>query len=99
MVAARADETIGWLHERHVRIVAAKVDAGRAYTDADLTGPLALAFGSEADGLSSAWDGAEVEAVHIPMLGAADSLNVAAAAAVLLYEALRQRGRPAPQST
>lgn len=99
VVAAGADETIGWLRERRIRIVAAKVDAGRAYSDADLTGPLALTLGSEAAGLSSAWDGADVEAVHLPMLGAADSLNVAAAAAVLLYEARRQRGLPAPQST
>jgi TrmH family RNA methyltransferase len=99
VVAAKADETIGWLRQRRVRIVAAKVDAGSVYSDADLTGPLALAFGNEAAGLSSAWDGADVEAVHLPMLGAADSLNVAAAAAVLLYEARRQRGLPAPQST
>ena len=99
VVAAGADETIGWLRDERVRIVAAKVDAGHLYSDADLTGPLAVAFGNEAAGLSSAWDGADVEAVHLPMLGAADSLNVAAAAAVLLYEARRQRGLPAPQST
>jgi len=99
VVPATADETVAWLRERTVRIVAAKVDGGRLYSDADLTGPLALALGSEATGLSSAWDGADVEAVRLPMLGAADSLNVAAAAAVLLYEARRQRGLPAPQST
>jgi len=99
VASATAGETVGWLRERRVRIVAAKVGAGRAYTEADLTGPLALVLGSEAAGLSSAWDGAEVEAVHLPMLGAADSLNVAAAGAVLLYEARRQRGLPAPQST
>ena len=98
VVAASAAAAIGWLRERRVRIVAAKVEAGRAYTDADLTGALALAFGNEAAGLSPAWDGADVESVHLPMLGAADSLNVAAAAAVLLYEARRQRGLPAPQS-
>ncbi|HYN70065.1 MAG TPA: TrmH family RNA methyltransferase, partial [Candidatus Eisenbacteria bacterium] len=84
--------------ERRVRIVAAKVDAGRVYSDADLTGPLALAFGNEAAGLSAAWDGADTDSVRLPMLGSADSLNVAAAAAVLLYEARRQRGLPDPQS-
>jgi len=99
VVAATADAAIAWLRAGGVRIVAAKVDARRAYSDADLTGPLALAFGSEASGLSAAWDLVEVEAVHLPMLGKADSLNVAAAAAVLLYEARRQRGLPAPQST
>jgi len=90
---------MSWLRERQLRIVAAKVDAGRLYSEADLTGPLALVLGSEATGLSTAWDGVGVEAVHLPMLGAADSLNVAATAAVLLYEARRQRGLPAPQST
>jgi TrmH family RNA methyltransferase len=99
VVAATASETMSWLRERRVRIVAAKVDAGRLYSEADLTGPLALVLGSEATGLSPAWDGAGVEAIHLPMLGAADSLNVAATAAVLLYEARRQRGLPAPQST
>ena len=59
--------------------------------DADLTGPIAIVLGSESDGLSDAWRGADVGAVRLPMLGAADSLNVSAAAAVLLYEAWRQR--------
>jgi TrmH family RNA methyltransferase len=99
VVAATASETVAWLRERRVRIVAAKVDAERAYSDTDLTGPVALVVGSEAVGLSAAWDGADVEAIHLPMLGTADSLNVAATAAVLLYEARRQRGLPAPQST
>lgn len=99
VVAATASETISWLREQRIRIVAAKVDEGRLYSEADLTGPLALVLGSEAKGLSPAWDGAGIEAVHLPMLGAADSLNVAATAAVLLYEARRQRGLPAPQST
>ena len=98
VVAASAADAIFWLRERGVHIVAAKVDAGHLYSDANLTGSLALAFGSEAAGLSRAWDDAEAEAVSLPMLGAADSLNVAAAAAVLLYEARRQRGLPAPQS-
>jgi len=48
-------------------------------------------LGSEAEGLHSAWDDPRVEPVRIPMRGAADSLNVSVAAAVLLYEAVRQR--------
>ena len=74
-----------------VRLVAARVDAERAYTEADLRGALGLVLGSEAEGLHSAWDDPRVEPVRIPMRGAADSLNVSVAAAVLLYEALRQR--------
>jgi TrmH family RNA methyltransferase len=48
-------------------------------------------LGSEATGLSEAWRGPDVQAIRLPMTGVADSLNVSAAAAVLLYEAWRQR--------
>jgi RNA methyltransferase, TrmH family len=75
-----------------VRILAARVDGSVPYTEVDLTGPLAVVLGSEADGLSDAWTGDDVTAIHLPMLGIADSLNVSIAAAVLLYEARRQRG-------
>jgi TrmH family RNA methyltransferase len=76
--------------------VAARVDAITSYTDADLRGPLAIVLGSEATGLSRVWDDAGVEAVRVPMLGLADSLNVSATAAVLAFEARRQRGTPVP---
>jgi RNA methyltransferase, TrmH family len=72
-------------------IVAARVDAALVYTDVDLGGPLAIVLGSEAEGLTAAWDGEGVTPVRLPMLGVADSLNVSIAAAVLLYEARRQR--------
>jgi TrmH family RNA methyltransferase len=94
LAAASTDEAIAWLRERRFRIVAARVDAAIAYTDVDLRGPLAIAFGSEADGLTGAWAAADIEPVRLPMLGIADSLNVSATAAVLLYEARRQRGLP-----
>jgi TrmH family RNA methyltransferase len=92
--AGSTGETIDWLTARGIRIVAARVDADRSYADADLTGPLALVVGAEAEGLSSAWAGPGVEPVRIPMLGRADSLNVSVSAAILLYEARRQRGWP-----
>jgi TrmH family RNA methyltransferase len=60
--------------------------------DVDLSGPVAIVVGSEADGLGTRWVGDDVIGVRIPMRGAADSLNVSVAAAVLLYEARRQRG-------
>ena len=61
------------------------------YTQADLTAPTAIVMGSEAQGLSNAWlDAADVR-VQIPMHGAADSLNLAASTAILLYEVVRQR--------
>jgi TrmH family RNA methyltransferase len=75
-----------------VRLLAARVGVSVPYTDVDLRGPVALILGSEADGLTGAWAGDGVTAVSLPMLGVADSLNVSIAAAVLLYEARRQRG-------
>ena len=94
--AAPTAEVIAWLRERGLRIVAARVGAGSAYTEADLTGPLALVLGAEADGLTDAWVADGIEAVNLPMLGVADSLNVSISAAILLYEARRQRGVPLP---
>jgi TrmH family RNA methyltransferase len=89
-------EVLVWLRDRGLRIVAARVGAGRPYTDVDLTGPLAIVLGAEADGLTDAWARDGVEAVNLPMLGVADSLNVSISAAILLYEARRQRGLPLP---
>jgi TrmH family RNA methyltransferase len=57
-----------------------------------LSNGAAIVLGSEAEGLSEAWSGLSVEPVRLPMHGLADSLNVSTAAAVLFYEALRQRG-------
>ncbi len=94
LAVAPADAVIAWLRERSIRIVATRVEASEAYVDADLCGPLALALGSETDGLTEQWTGAGIEAVSLPMLGIADSLNVSVTAAILMYEALRQRGHP-----
>lgn len=90
-VIATAREARRTLTVAGVRIVAARVDAPRFHTAADLTGPLAIVVGSEAEGLGAAWSGDDVLPVRLPMLGRADSLNVSVAAAVLLYEARRQR--------
>lgn len=98
LAAAPSGETLGWLAGRALRIVTALVDAEKAYTDADLTGPLALVLGAEAEGLSDAWRKPDVQAVRIPMLGVADSLNVSVSAAILLYEARRQRDRSSSTS-
>jgi TrmH family RNA methyltransferase len=89
----------GWLLELGVRIVAARVDGAVAWSDADLTGPLAIVLGSEATGLTDAWRGDSIESVHLPMLGVADSLNVSTTAAVLMFEARRQRANEPPAAT
>ena len=94
IAAASTEATLAWLRNRGLRIVAARVDADRPYTEMDLTGPLAIALGAETGGLSAAWTASDVAAVRLPMLGVADSLNVSVSAAILLYEARRQRGTP-----
>ncbi len=94
LAAAATTDALAWLRAEGLRIVAARVDAPRLYTEIDLAGPVALVLGAEAEGLTDAWSGADIEAVRLPMLGVADSLNVSVSAAILLYEARRQRGLP-----
>jgi TrmH family RNA methyltransferase len=81
-----------WIDSQALRLVTARTDADRMPWDVDLTGPVAIVLGSEADGLGARWVGDDVIGVRIPMRGVADSLNVSVAAAVMLYEARRQRG-------
>ena len=90
VVADRA-EALAWLRERKIRI-AATTPAGRTlYSDADLRGPLAIVMGSEQFGLSEFWLENADATVRIPMAGQADSLNVAMATIITLFEAVRQR--------
>jgi TrmH family RNA methyltransferase len=88
---ASSDDTLAWLAEKNVPIVAARVDAAMPYDEFNYRSGAAIVLGSEADGLSEKWHAPNVTAVKLPMYGAADSLNVSAAAAVLFYEARRQR--------
>ena len=67
------------------------MDGAVDYDAVDLRGRVAIVVGAETAGLGTAWVGEDVTAVRIPMLGLADSLNVSASAAVLFYEARRQR--------
>lgn len=92
VVVASNDEAIAWLRQRGIAIVAATPAAETLYTTADLTGPVALAIGSEAWGLSDTWLAAADRRVRIPMMGAVDSLNLSASAALMIYEVVRQRG-------
>ncbi|MCB1111968.1 MAG: RNA methyltransferase [Chlamydiales bacterium] len=93
VVEAGGDETLAWLRANDIKILAATPSAEKEYTQVDMTGPLAIAVGTEQLGLSDKWmDHADIQ-VRIPMCGVADSLNVAMATTLLLYEALRQRRR------
>ena len=89
--AAAGLEVREWLRGGGWQIVAARVDGAVDYTSVDYRGRTALVLGSEADGLSADWQAAGIRAVRLPMRGVADSLNVSTTAAVLFYEALRQR--------
>ncbi len=91
VTAATADEALRWLRAHAIRRIAARVDGSVSYASADMTGGVALIMGSEASGLSPAWDQHDVQGVAIRMDGVADSLNVAATAAILAFEARRQR--------
>ena len=97
VAVATAPRTLDWLVGHGVTPIAARVDAPQPYGEADLGGSIAIVLGSEAGGLTSAWNDPRVRPVRIPMLGAADSLNVSVAAAVLLFEARRQRAPRAVQ--
>lgn len=92
-VACGDDEAIAFCKAKGLRIIATTPDAGSLHTETDLTGPAAIVIGPEDTGLSTAWLDAADARVLIPMRGrTADSLNASNAAAVLLFEALRQRG-------
>jgi TrmH family RNA methyltransferase len=90
--AAEGHQTLAWLRQHGLRIVAARVEGSLPYTQLDYRGPMAIVLGSEAAGLSPAWSAVDITPIRVPMRGAADSLNVSATAAVLFYEARRQRG-------
>ena len=91
VVEASSDEALPWLRARGIRTLAATPHATKDHTAADLTGGTAIVVGSEQLGLTSRWMEEADERVRIPMLGQCDSLNVAAAATILIYEAVRQR--------
>jgi len=81
-----------WLNQHGIRSIATTPAAKQLHTEVDLTGPLALVMGSEQYGLSEEWLTETGETVRIPMAGQADSLNVAMATIITLFEAVRQRG-------
>lgn len=91
VIEAEGEPLLQFLKNHAVHILAATPSATCSYTDVDLKQPLAVAFGTEQYGLSSLWMEASDLKVRIPMKGKADSLNVAMATGVLLYEVLRQR--------
>jgi len=92
LVVEESARVEAWLREKKIRSIATTPAAETLYTAADLRGPLAVIMGSEQYGLSEFWLKHADLPVRIPMAGQADSLNVAMATIITLFEAVRQRG-------
>lgn len=86
-----SSEAISFLKENGIRILTAQLQDSSWYYDCDMRLPSAIVMGTESTGLTPQWREAADAHIKIPMLGRLDSLNVSVSAAVLLYEAVRQR--------
>ena len=93
IVETSSAEALAWLRLNKIQILAASPHAEEDYTDVDLRPGTAIVVGAEQYGLSSLWMKAADTKVRIPMHGQADSLNVATATTILMFEAVRQRRR------
>ena len=92
-VACTSEECIDFLRRHGIRILTAQLQDSSLYYDTDMTAPTAIVMGTEATGLTNLWREAADAHIRIPMLGSVDSLNVSVSAAILVYEAVRQRQR------
>ena len=91
VASASTDEAFTWLADRGVEVVATTPETDVEHTGTDLTGAVAVTVGSDKYGLSDAALARAAHRVRIPMVGRANSLNVATSAAIVVYEAVRQR--------
>ena len=90
-VACTSEECIKFLKENNIQILTAQLQDSELYYDTDMKRGTAIVIGTEATGLTDIWRKAADAHIRIPMLGITDSLNVSVSAAILLYEAVRQR--------
>jgi len=90
-VACTSEECIRFLQEHGIQILTAQLQDSRLYYDTDMRKGTALVMGTESTGLTDQWRKAATAHIRIPMLGRLDSLNVSVSAAILLFEAVRQR--------
>ena len=91
IVSTKREPLVKWLNTQNIACCATNPLSNTLHWDVDFIQGIALLMGSESHGLSSYWLKKADYQIRLPMLGSADSLNVAAAAAICLYEALRQR--------
>lgn len=90
-VACSSEEAISFLKARGVSILTAQLQDSSLYYDCDMKKGTAIVMGTESTGLTDVWRNAADAHIRIPMLGKLDSLNVSVSAAILLFEAVRQR--------
>ena len=91
VVACSNEEALKWLQKNNITIFTAQLQDSEWYYDTDMVQPAAIVMGTESTGLTDFWRSAANAKIKIPMLGELDSLNVSVSAAVLCYEAVRQR--------
>jgi RNA methyltransferase, TrmH family len=96
IASATSEETIAWLRKNEIKIFCTYLKASKPYHETDFTGPSAIVMGTEATGLSDGWVQNSSANIIIPMQGKIDSMNVSNAAAVVVFEAMRQRGFTKP---
>lgn len=90
-VACSSEDAIAFLQDRGIQILTAQLQDSSLYYDVDMRRGTALVMGTESTGLTDQWRKAASAHIRIPMLGRLDSLNVSVSAAILLFEAVRQR--------
>lgn len=88
---AEKEAVYKWLKAHDIHILTTSLKASKPYTDADFKQPVAIVLGTEATGVDAFWEDFSDANIILPMMGRNDSLNVSNTAAVLLYEAIRQR--------
>jgi len=93
-VACTSEECIKWLKENGIQILTAQLQDSCFYYESDMVRSTAIVVGTEATGLTDQWRQAADAHIRIPMLGIGDSLNVSVSAAILMFEAVRQRQYP-----
>lgn len=91
VAVASSQDTIRWLKSKGIKIYTAQLQDSGWYYDTDMSKGTAIVMGTESTGLTDIWRNAADAHIRIPMLGQLDSLNVSVSAAILLYEAVRQR--------
>lgn len=94
VVETASTQALVFLQQRGIQVLAATPSAEVKYSDVNMREPIAIAVGTEDEGLTNFWMSNADMKVHIPMMGRVNSLNVSVSTALILYEAVRQRNTP-----